>query len=398
MSEARTSHAVGRTSRLIAAIATCALLAAACGGDEDTKRTGSGSSADIPVPDEYVVGSILSLTGPASAFGETIKRTQDLFLSDLKEIDGVPLKVVVCDDASSPEGASACARRLVQQEDADLILGPHVAGPHQAAEPILARGPVSFTITPYVSAPTDAPIFAVTGQAIDLHTTTLEYAAEQGWDRIGVIATTDATGQVAVDQQDAIADELGLELKTERIDLTVQDASAQVASLKDFDPDAVVIWTTGRPAGVVFGALKQLQMEEVPVFTILSNVATGFLGSVAPVLPEELYVAASNVALPEAIKDSELRERVEDWQAKFDEEYGEKPDVVSTLMLDAWLMAEDVLAETHGDTDAAVAYLESVKDRSLFNWSVTFSPDNHNGAKSGNFTVVRLGPEGVAPL
>ncbi|HEY8343463.1 MAG TPA: ABC transporter substrate-binding protein, partial [Calditerricola sp.] len=87
------------------------LLLAGCGG-QGGKQEGSGSNAGAQAggekPKEYVIGAIVSKTGPASPLGEPEYNTLKLLEKKLNEsggINGVPLRLVLVDDESEPQKA-----------------------------------------------------------------------------------------------------------------------------------------------------------------------------------------------------------------------------------------------------------------------------------------------------
>src|SRR4030081_3628300 len=85
---------------------------------------------------EIVIGITITTTGPAAALGIPERNALEFVV---KEIGGVPLKVIVLDDGGDPTNATTNARRFVTESKADIIMGssttpPTVAGSNVASE------------------------------------------------------------------------------------------------------------------------------------------------------------------------------------------------------------------------------------------------------------------------
>lgn len=383
-----------RGVRLASACAAVILTAAACGGDgEGSVNSANGGEA----PEEYVVGLITEQTGPAAAVGAVFERAQRLYFEQNPEIDGVPVRIVVCDDGSAPDKAANCARQLIQEEGAHVILGPNISGPHRGAYPMFAQGSaIALSGSPYAQTAPDTPIFSASNRSAAIPQESFEFAAEQGWDKIGIIATTDVTGEAGVTESQGPAEELGLELMVERMDPTDTSATAQLSALRDWEPDAIAIWMSGASVGVTFKALQQLNMTDVPVFLIWSSLTEGFMSAVAADLPENTYVAAGAYALPENREDPERAAEIEEFSAAYEEEYGVEPDFVSLAAVDSAKLAAETLAASKGDLEAGIEYIEGLQDHDLFVWNVSYSADDHSGGTGGDgsYQVYRVAPGG----
>src|SRR6201991_1875727 len=109
-----------------------------------------GSPA-IAQSNEIVIGITVTTTGPAAALGIPERNALDFVV---KEIGGVPLKVIVLDDGGDPTNATTNARRFVTESKADVIMGSSTTPPtiavsnvaNEAGIPHIGLAP--FPITP----------------------------------------------------------------------------------------------------------------------------------------------------------------------------------------------------------------------------------------------------------
>src|SRR6202000_1124094 len=75
---------------------------------------------------EITIGISITTTGPGAALGIPERNALEFVA---KEIGGVPLKVIVLDDAGDPTTATTNARRFVTESKADVILGSSTTPP-----------------------------------------------------------------------------------------------------------------------------------------------------------------------------------------------------------------------------------------------------------------------------
>ena len=115
-----------RKLSLFAGVFVLAVLAAACGGDDDgddapTTQDGAGPSGD-PIR----IGTSLPLTGDFSEPGKAAQEGYEVWEALLNEGDGLlgrPVEIVVRDDASEQNLAVTDYTNLISQENVDLLLG-----------------------------------------------------------------------------------------------------------------------------------------------------------------------------------------------------------------------------------------------------------------------------------
>src|ERR1700745_1278396 len=72
---------------------------------------------------EITIGISITTTGPGAALGIPERNALEFVA---KEIGGVPLKVIVLDDAGDPTTATTNARRFVTESKADIIMGSSI--------------------------------------------------------------------------------------------------------------------------------------------------------------------------------------------------------------------------------------------------------------------------------
>ncbi len=102
-----------------------------------------GASAQEPIR----VGAFLSVTGPAAFLGDPELKTLELYVERLNAEGGVlgrKLQLVAYDDAGDAEKARTFAKRLLEQDKVDVIVGGSTTGTTMAVVPMVEQAGVPF--------------------------------------------------------------------------------------------------------------------------------------------------------------------------------------------------------------------------------------------------------------
>ena len=149
-------------NRLWAVLLALALVAAACGSDsgagddsqsddnasddeasdesqseDDASEDAADSDGSETTSDEPIkIGIIADLTGPFTTYGTSLSRSAELAVKEVNEaggIDGRPVEVVVEDIQTDVTATVDKARKLVESDNVDLVMGPIGSDANDAA-------------------------------------------------------------------------------------------------------------------------------------------------------------------------------------------------------------------------------------------------------------------------
>jgi branched-chain amino acid transport system substrate-binding protein len=93
------------------------------------------------------IGAFLSVTGPAAFLGDPEQKTLETYVDKLNAAGGVlgrKLQLVAYDDGGDAEKARTFAKRLIEQDKVDLIVGGTTTGTTMAAVPLVEAAQVPF--------------------------------------------------------------------------------------------------------------------------------------------------------------------------------------------------------------------------------------------------------------
>lgn len=239
---------------------------------------------------ELVIHAIVPLTGPEAFLGRVEKSAMEIG-EKLVNARGEAVRVVYHDDQSKPEVAVQILAQLTADR-VPIVIGPSGRGTCLALAPLVTKGPVDYCLSPTMHAEPGSYVFMTGVDTYDLDRAMIRFARMRGWRKLGLITSTDATGNDAVKAFDMIVKERenrGMAL-VERVTFAPTDISvtAQLARIKAAQPDAVLAWSTGIGIGTVLKGMNQLGIT-VPVATSFGNMTFSQMKNWADFLPKELY-------------------------------------------------------------------------------------------------------------
>lgn len=106
-----------------------------------------GLAAPAAAQDPIRIGSVLSVTGPASFLGEPEETTLHIYFERINEAGGVlgrPLELVAYDDAGDASRATTFATRLVESDGVVAVIGGSTTGTTMAMTPIFDEAEIPF--------------------------------------------------------------------------------------------------------------------------------------------------------------------------------------------------------------------------------------------------------------
>jgi len=106
----------------------------------------TAATAEVEAP-TIKIGSFLSVTGPAAFLGDPEEKTLKLYVEKLNKAGGVigrKLELIVYDDAGDSDKARTFAKRLIDQDKVDVIIGGTTTGTTMAAVPLMEQAGVPF--------------------------------------------------------------------------------------------------------------------------------------------------------------------------------------------------------------------------------------------------------------
>ncbi|MEY2631542.1 MAG: hypothetical protein RIR00_196 [Pseudomonadota bacterium] len=203
------------------------------------------------------IGVSVSATGPAASLGIPEKNTFAILPT---VVAGEKLNFIVLDDGTDPGQATKNARKLVTEDNVDVLVGSS-STPACAAIAEVANE----TATPQVAmCPVDLPpakntwVFRAPQHNSLMAKALVGHMQQTGIKTLGFIGFSDPYGEVWLKEVTAAAEAAGIKLvAVERYNRTDTSVSGQVLKIVSAKPDAVLVAGSGTPAALPHTTLAE---------------------------------------------------------------------------------------------------------------------------------------------
>ncbi|MGT2511098.1 ABC transporter substrate-binding protein [Cupriavidus basilensis] len=215
------------------------------------------TAAAVAQTAEVTIGVTVSATGPGASLG--IPEKQAIAMLP-KTLGGKPVRYVVLDDATDPSAASKNARRLIQEEKADAILGSSTTPACLAVAAVAAEGKTpSIGLCPFVPKPElMAWAFSLPQSVAVMSTALVDDMKARKVATLGFVGYNDSYGEAWLKDIQPRAEAAGIRVTAvERFARTDQSVAGQTIKLLAAKPDAVIVAGSGTPAALPMATLRE---------------------------------------------------------------------------------------------------------------------------------------------
>ena len=312
-----------RTFRRLGFLASAAALLAACGSSStsapSSSTTGVSSSATTAAAKSpYVIHAIVSETGSASFLGSREAKSLQALAVEVNAtggIDGHPVQMDIQDNQSNPSTSVSYATKLISSGVPFILNGSVVAVDSAVDALATPNGPFIYDLSPGVHPKAGSMVFSAGLSTGFMAQAYLTYLKSQGLTKIAAITSTDGSGKDGFDQLQATLKEPQFSsfqlLSHQTFDPSAVSVTTQLSVIKAAHPQALVIWTTGTPLGVVLNGMSSLGMNDIPTFTTDGNSVHSELIHFSSILPKKFYIPNAPLYLPPSdISNPQVRAQV----------------------------------------------------------------------------------------
>jgi branched-chain amino acid transport system substrate-binding protein len=293
------------------------------------------------------VGLSVSLSGPNSSLGIPYAKGMQAALAYKPEINGRKVQLIVLDDASDPSTAGRNARKLIEDEKVDILMGssgvPASVAMAQVAKE--AKTPM-IGLSPLALDPADNPWVVTVAQPPQLMIDAIvERMKRNGVKTVGYIGFSDSWGDLVYGALNKAAEPAGIKVvSNERYARADASVTGQVLKIVALRPDAVMTGGAGTPGALPFLALAERGFKGGvygqhglinPDFIRVAGAAgTGALMPTGPVIVAEQLPA-----------DYPTKKIALDFKAVFQKvNNAPSTDAFSAYSFDSWLVFADAAA------------------------------------------------------
>jgi len=351
---------------------------------------------------EITIGFVTSLSGNGSSIGIPYGKGIAAAVEYRGEVNGEKIRLIQLDDGSDPSAATRNARKLIEEDKVDILIGTATAPSTIAMMAVANELKVPMiAVSPVVGAPNAADQWGISvpqpaGLLVKI---VADRMKRDHMKNIGYIGFSDAWGDLVYNG--AKAAEGGEDIKiltNERYARTDTSVTGQILKIMAVHPDAVLIGGSGTQ-----GALPLLTLAE-----------RGFkgktYGTVALVNPdfvrvggkaaEGIQVSAGPVIVAEQLPDDHFAKKLAlAFRAAYQKANGAPTtDGFSAYSFDAWLIFTEAAARAlktakPGTTDFRKALRDEIlntKELAGVHAVYNFKPGAYHGVDDRSLVIVKL--------
>jgi branched-chain amino acid transport system substrate-binding protein len=350
-----------------------------------------GTNAFAQSQPPYDIGVIAPTTGPLTVIGLRQLYTFQWWERETNAkggIKGREVRLLHCNDEGSPEKAVTCARDLLGKKVL-LLINATVTGPVRATMPLVKDGPVMLVASPNIAPTADTNIFQTSPTDVALTQAIADFLKKNNSNQLGIVAATDASGEVVVDSAKAVFPGAGINYNLARIDLRATDASIQLASVAK--PDVKLIYSaySGGGAATLVKSYSNLGLTQA-LLVGYANISDVFVAMIKNDLPSRLLGIGLRGNSPDLVPAGAGRDRLLHFATSFREWKNEQIDQLNIAALPIADTVDQVLRNVPDPANATMvkAYLETTPIQSYE--TIRFSPQSHVGLSAESVAVLEL--------
>ena len=347
------------------------------------------------------VGLSVSLSGPNSSLGIPYAKGMQAALAYKPEINGRKVQLIVLDDASDPSTAARNARKLIEDDKVDLLMGSSGVPASVAMAQVgkEAKTPM-IGLSPLALDPADNPWIVTVAQPPQLMIdAVVERMKRNGVKTVGYIGFSDSWGDLVFGALNKAAEPAGIKVvSNERYARADASVTGQVLKIVALHPDAVMTGGAGTPGALPFLALSERGFKggvygqhgliNPDFIRVAGSAGNGALMPTGPVIVAEQLPA-----------DYPTKKMALDFKVAFQKvNNAPSTDAFSAYSFDSWLVFADAasraMAKAEPGTpefrvalrDAIMSTKEVVGTHAVYN----FKPGNLYGSDTRARVIVKL--------
>jgi branched-chain amino acid transport system substrate-binding protein len=308
--------------------------------------------------DPIKIGSVLSATGPAAFLGDPELKTLQLYVEKINTSGGVlgrKLELINYDDGSEAGKANGFAKRLIESDKVDLILGGTTTGATMSMAPLVEKAGVPFISLAggvVVTEPVKKWIFKTPHTDRMAAEKVFEDMKKRGISKVALLSETSGFGQSGRKEAQGSAAKYGVTfVSDETYGPKDTDVTAQLTKIKNTaGVQAVFVFGLGQGPAVVTKNYGQLAMNALPLYQshgVASEEYIKLSGKAAENvrLPSPALTIANNLASEDPQKPI-----VVNYEKTYRDRYQADPSTFGGYALDSLNLAVDAIKRA-GSTD-----------------------------------------------
>lgn len=261
------------------------------------------------------IGAVVSATGPASFLGDPQQKTLVMDVQKINAAGGVlgrKIELILYDDASDANKANAFTRRLVMQDEVDVIIGSSTTGATMAMLPQAesAKVPmISLAAASVIVEPVRPYIFKMPHSDRMAAQKVLGDMKQRKFTQFALLSDTGGFGKSGRNETLKIAETLGLKVAEDQsYGEKDTDITPQLTKIKSSAAQAILVFGTGQAPAIIARNYQQLAMKQ-PLYTTHGQASTEFI-RIAGKASEGIRMPSPALLVAQSLPDSDPQKTV----------------------------------------------------------------------------------------
>jgi len=357
-----------------------------------------GTSLSAFAADPIKIGSVLSVTGPAAFLGDPELKTLQLYIEKINKEGGVlgrQLQLVHYDDGTDASKANGFAKRLIDDDKVDVIVGGTVTGSTMSMIPLVEKAEI-----PFISLAGAVVIVEPVKKWVFKTPHTDRMAAEKVFEdmkkrnltKVALLSETSGFGASGKKETEAMAAKMGITLvANETYGPKDTDMTPQLTKIKNTTGvQAVFVFGLGQGPALVNKNYKQLGIT-LPLYHAHGVASEEFIKLSGPAAEGVRLPAAALLVADKLAANDPQKAVTTGYRKTYNDRFKEDVSTFGGHAYDGLMIAVDAFKRA-GSTDKAKVRdaIEATKGYIGTGGKVNMSATDHMGLDLSAFRMLEI--------
>lgn len=348
--------------------------------------------------DPIKIGSVLSVTGPAAFLGDPELKTLQMYVEEINKKGGVigrPLQLVHYDDGSDANKANGFAKRLIDDDKVDILVGGTTTGSTMSMVPLVEKANIPFISLAgavVIVEPVKKWVFKTPHTDRMASEKVFEDMKKHGITKVALLSETSGFGNSGKKETEGVAAKYGITLvANETYGPKDTDASPQLTKIKNTaGVQAVFVYGLGQGPAIVTKNYKQLGIT-LPLYHAHGVASEEFIKLAGPAA-EGVRLPAAALLIADKLAANDPQKAVTTAYAKaFKEKWKTDVSTFGGHAYDGLMLAVDAIKRANTTDKAKVRdAIEATKGFIGTGGKVNMSATDHLGLDLSAFNMLEI--------
>ena len=344
------------------------------------------------------IGSVLSVTGPAAFLGDPELKTMQMYVEDINKKGGLlgrQLELVYYDDGSDANKANGFAKRLIEDDKVDILIGGTTTGSTMSMVPLVEKANIPFISLAgavVVIEPVKKWVFKMPHTDRMAAEKVFEDMKKRGFTKVALLSETSGFGTSGRKETEAVAGKYGITLvANETYGPKDTDTSTQLTKIKSTPGvEAVFVFGLGQGPAIVTKNYRQLGMT-LPLYHAHGVASEEFIKLSGPAA-EGVRLPAAALLIADKLPASDPQKPVVQAYTKaFQEKWKTDVSAFGGHAYDGIMMMADAMKRANSTDKTKVRdALEATKGFIGTAGKVNMSATDHMGLDASSFRLLEV--------